>query len=50
MADGDLTPTEAGAAVAVLQGAATIFSTTDLAERVGALEAAAALGDEGGNR
>ena len=34
MAGGDLTPTEAGAAVAVLQGAATIFSTTDLAERV----------------
>ena len=50
MAGGDLTPTEAGAAVAVLQGAAAVFSVADLAQRVEVLEAAAALGDEGGGR
>ena len=50
MAGGDLTPTEAGAAVGVLQGAAAVFSVADLAQRVEVLEAAAALGDEGGDR
>ncbi len=50
MADGDLSPTEATAAVAVLQAAAAVYSTTDLAQRVEVLEAAAALGDEGGDR
>ena len=50
MADGDLTPAEATAAVAVLQAVAAVYSTTDLAERVEMLEAAAALGDEGGGR
>ncbi len=42
MADGDLTPAEATAAVAVLQAVAAVYSTTDLAERVEMLEAAAA--------
>ncbi len=50
MADGDLTPAEATAAVAVLQAVAVVYSTTDLAQRVEVLEAAAALGDEGGDR
>ncbi len=46
MAGGDLTPTEAGAAVAVLQGAAAVFSVADLVERVELLESTVALSDK----
>ena len=46
MGEGVLTPLEAGAAMSVLQGAAGVFSTADLAERIALLEAAAPLFDE----